>query len=367
MLNSKKSTAPEKSVGTSYENGFTILEVIIAMVVFLIVTGAAYGVLQIAQRSRTTVNQQVQLTKNLRLAINLIGRDTYNAGYNYPLKYTVALPDDRISALLFLPNDVGTQADSIPPIIAGNNANTNTFAVPNTATDNITFLFKDSSFNQIGSIGPPDKRISQPLNVSSLTLSGVINQATIAASSGTNAACNVNDIFVITGGSGSALGVVTAKSGTDKVLFAAGAGDVLKFNQDGAGSPIKLLTPSITMQRINMVSYFVTADGTLTRRDYANSSTVTAALPWVDNPLVYGVEDFQIQYVLADGTLSDNPSAGVDGIPGTADDDQTKLNLVRQIRFSVTAKAAETNAAGQPVRITMNSTFGTRNLGYDVN
>lgn len=362
----KNSHSPDRKIlkGHNRESGHTILELIIAMVVFLIITGAAYGMLLVAKRSRTTVNQQVQLTKNVRVALNLIGRDTYNAGFNYPLKYTVILPDSRISTLLTLPDDVGTSPDSIPPIIAGNNAITNTFAVPNTNTDHITFLFKDSTFNLIGDVGPPDKRVSQPLTVSDLSLAGGINQATILPISGTNAVCNVNDIFVITGGTGSALGVVTARVDNDKVQF--GSGDVLNFNQDGAASPMTLLTPSFSMQRITMVSYFVTSDGILTRRDYANSANATAAQPYVDNPLVYDVEDFQIQYVMADGTLSDNPSAGANGTAGDGDDDQTKLNSVRQIRFTITAKSNELNAAGQPFRITMTTSYGTRNLGYDV-
>ena len=339
------------------------------MIIFLIVTGAAYGVLLVAKRSRTTVSQQVQLTKNVRLALNLVGRDTYNAGFDYPIKYSVNLRDNKMQILLGLPVDTGTTDDPIPPVIAGNNINLNTFANPNTKTDQVTFLFKDSSFNLVGAVTPTDKRVSQPLTVSSLTPAGNINQATIASSSGTNAACSVNDIFVITGSTGSALGVVTAKTSTtvngvpvpDKVQFA--NGDVLGFNKNGTTSPIALLTPSFSMQRITLVTYFVTADGILTRRDYANSSTATTAQPFTDNPLVYGVEDFQIQYILNDGTISDDPSAGTNPNNG----DPTKLNLVRQIKFTVNAKSSELNEAGQPYRVTMTTTFSTRNLGYDVN
>ena len=368
MLNNSNSPGHKTLTSDKQAKGFTILELIIAMVVFLIVTGAAYSVMLVAQGGRTTVSQQVQLTKNVRLALNLIGRDTYNAGYNYPLKFSVNLPDNRISTLLALPNDMGSMPDTIPPVIAGNNTNPNTFAVPNTNTDQITFLFKDSTFNVIGDVGPPDKRTSTPLNVSGLSLSGGVSQATIDPSSGINTSCKVNDIFVITGGTGSSLGVVTSTPlapNTDKVLFA--SGDVLNFNQNGATSPIASLIPSVSMQRITVVTYFVAADGTLMRRNYGNSADVTVLKPYVDNPLVYGVENFQIQYVLDNGTLSDNPSAGPDLMPGTDDDDQTRLNLVRQIRFTITVKSSELNKTGQPVRVTMTSTFGTRNLGYNVN
>lgn len=347
------------------EKGFSLLELIIAMVTFLIVTGAIYGVLQAAQRSRTVVSQQVQSTKNLRLALNLIGRDTYNAGLDFPLTNTVNLPDDRLTALVGVPIDANAIADKILPIIPGNNITLNTFnTTANTRTDQVTFLFKDTTFNLVGVVGPPDKRVSQALTISSLAPSGGINQATILASSGTNAVCRVNDIFVLTGGNGSALGVVTSLVSTDKVQFASNSNDVLNFNENGNAAPIALLTGAVSMQKVRVITYFVTPDGILTRRDYANSTTATAAQNSVDNPLVYGVENFQIQYISDDGTISDNPGAGVDGIPGNADDDPTKLALVRQIRFTINVKTVELDSRGQPRQVTMTSTFATRNLGY---
>lgn len=363
MLNNSNSLNPK--IFNDGEKGFSLLELVIAMVTFLIVTGAIYGVLQAAQRTRTNISQQVQSTKNLRLALNLVGRDIYNAGLDFPLTNTVNLPDDRMTALIGVPNDVNAVADKILPIIPGNDITLNTFnTTANTRTDQVTFLFKDTTFNLIGVVGPPDKRVSQALSISSLAPSGGINQATILPSSGTNATCRVNDIFVFTGGNGSALGVVTALVSTDKVQFASNSSDVLGFNQDGAAAPIALLTGAVSMQRVRAITYFVTSDGILTRREYANSPTATAAQNSVDNPLVYGVQDFQIQYISDDGTISNNPGAGVDNIPGNADDDPAKLALVRQIRFTINAKTVELDFRGQPQQVAMTSTFATRNLGY---
>ncbi len=344
------------------ERGFSLLELIIAMIVFLIVTAAIYGVLQIAQRSRTLVNQQVQLNKNVRVALNMIGRDTYNAGFGYPLKNTVVLPDNKVSALLGIPNDFDNSRDTVPPIIAGNDITLNTFNnASNIKTDQVTFLFKDSSFNLTGTAG---SEVSLPLNINAATTSsGGIDE--IIPISGSNASCNKNDIFIITGNTGSALGVVTALSGTNIVQFS--NGDVLGFNQTGTSGPLRGITAPASMQRVRMVTYYVAADGTLTRREYANVTPVGANPPqnWVDEPIVYGVEDFQIKYVLDTGTVTDNPSAGANGIAGDADDVQANLAKVRQIRYTISVKGSELNPAGQPYRVNMTSTFSTRNLGYD--
>lgn len=346
------------------EQGFSLLELVIAMVIFVIVTSAIYGVLQLAQRNRLMVNQQVQSTKNVRFALSLIGRDTYNAGYGYPLNNTVVLPDNKISALLTIPNDYDTTRDTVPPIIAANNLNANTFnSTANTFTDQVTFLFKDSTFNLVGAAG---SEVSQPLNINAATTTGTgIDE--IVPISGSNASCRKNDIFLVTGNTGSALALATALSGTDKVQFS--NGDVLGFNQTGSTGTLRGITTPASMQRVKMVTYFVTTDGILTRREYANVPPVGTNPPqnWVDEPIVYNVENFQIKYIMDDGTLSDNPSAGVDGTPGTADDVQANLVKVRQIRFTVSVKTNELDHRNQPYRINMTSTFSTRNLGYDAN
>ena len=127
------------------------------------------------------------------------------------------------------------------------------------------------------------------------------------------------------------------------------------------------ITTPATMQRVRMVTYFVTANGILTRRAFANAPPTVPAVTSVDEPLVYGVENFQIQYILNDGTVTDNPSAGPDGISGTIDDIQGNLAAVRQVRFTINVRSTDLNNSGQYYRITQTATFSTRNLGYDAN
>lgn len=344
------------------ERGFSLLELMVSLVIFMIVTGSVWGVLRVAQQSRAVVNQQVQLAKNVRIGLNLLGRDTYNAGYGYPLRSTVVLPDNRISTLLGVPNDFDTSRDTIAPIIAGNNITINNHnTTPNTRTDQVTFLFKDTTFNLVGSGAAA---VSQPLSINSATTtSGGIDE--IVPISGSNSACSVNDLYLISGNAGSTLGVVTAKSGTNIVQFS--NGDVLGFNQTGASGPLRSITTPASMTRVKMVSYFVTSDGTLTRREFINVPVAVPAVAFNDEPLVYNVDNFQIQYVMDSGAIVDNPSAGPDGVAGTADDTPMNLAAVRQVRYTVSVRSLEMNSAGQPYRETMTSTFGTRNLGYEAN
>ena len=167
MRNTKTNTGPSRA--GSRNDGFSMIELLASMVIFMVVTGSIYGVLQVARQSRGAVSNEVQLTKSVRLGLNLVGRDTYNAGYGYPLLSTVVLRDNRISTLLGVPNDPDATRDTVPPIIAGNNTTLSTFSqTPNTRTDQVTFLFKDSTFNVVPGIG--GIMVSQPLNINARQL-----------------------------------------------------------------------------------------------------------------------------------------------------------------------------------------------------
>lgn len=342
------------------ESGFSLIELIVSIAIFLIVTGAVFSVASVARQSRGTVNKEVEMSKTVRVGMNLLGRDTHNAGYGYPLKSAVVLPDNKITLLLGIPNDFDTTRDTVPPIIAGNDITTNTFnTTPGVKTDQVTFLFKDPSFNLIGT--DPNK-IATPLSINAATTNGSgIDE--IVPLSGSNAACRVRDLYLVTGNTGSTLGVVTAKpASTNKIQFA--NGDPLGFNLSGTGGNIRGITIPASLTRVLMVTYFVTADGTLTRREYVNTPP-PATGAYVDEPLVYGVENFQIKYVMDDGRVLDNPAAGPDGIIGNADDAESLLEGVRQIRFTINVRSIDGVGTGQDHRETLTSIFSTRNLGYD--
>lgn len=351
----------KKSERSNDQEGFSLLELLTAMTIFVVVTGSVWGVLEVARGSRKVVSEQNQLVKNVRVSLNLVGRDTYNAGYGYPLKNTVFVPDNAISTLLGLPPDFDTNRDLVPPIISGNNIRPNTFnTTANTFTDQVTFLSKDVSFNPVP-LGDPNA-ISTPIGINAATTNGS-GVDEIIPLSGSNAACRVNDLYLVSGGNGSTLGVSTGLVGTDTVQFA--NADVLGFNVTGIAGSLRSITTPASMQRVSMVTYFVTTDGILTRREYINIPAVVPAVAFVDEPLIYNVENFQIRYVMDNGALSDNPSAGPDGIPGNADDTQANLAAIRQVRFTVSVRSVEQNATGQFYRETMTVTYSTRNLGYD--
>lgn len=342
------------SIELRQNKGFTLVELLVSMTIFLMVSATVYAVLNAGVIGRNTVNQQVPVNKNLRFSLNMLGRDSYNAGFGYPLRTAVVLPNNRVTNLFNLPVDWNTTRDTVPPILVGNNTRTNTLnPLPSARTDQITMLFKDDSFNQVGGV-------SEPLSINAATTVSGID--TIVPISGSNIQCRVNDLYLVIGNTGATLGVATGLSGSDKVQFA--NGDLLGLNLAGTTGPLRNITLPASMVRVTMVSYFVTPDGVLTKRTYGNTSP-SPSVAWVDEPLVYNVSDLQITYIMDSGVVQDNPHAGADQILGNADDQTADLSAIRQIVYTITVQSGEVGADNKPMKMTMSSTFSTRNLGYD--
>src|SRR5688500_6914830 len=67
------------------EGGFSMIELLVSIVIFLIVTGSMFGLMEITRIDRNRASRRSDTLKNARAAIHLIGRDALNAGLSYNL------------------------------------------------------------------------------------------------------------------------------------------------------------------------------------------------------------------------------------------------------------------------------------------
>ncbi len=334
--------------------GFSLVELLVSITIFLIASTAMYGLMDIANKSRTITSERSDLMKNVRTAMTIVGRDAFNAGYSYPSN-SVLLPDNRVSTLLNIPNDTDSTRDKLPPVVAGKNINANNLSGVN--TDQVTFVFQDPTFNRNAN------GLSESLPVNEPTLVSMLGLDEIVPLSGNASSIRVNDLLLVTGRTSTTVGVVTSIDGSS-VRFA--GTDILGFNTPTAGdNPMRNIQAPTSLRRINMVTYRVLPTGVLVRTEYGNDTAATLANPSHDEPLVYGVERMQVDYVLDGGQLTRNPIAGPDNIQGTADDIPSNQVKVRQVRFTMTVRGSTPDQQGHLFSITMTSTFDTRNLGYD--
>ena len=127
--------------------GFSLLELIVSIVIFTIITGAIFGLLQVGRIDRNRSSRRSDMLKNARTAIHLIGRDALNAGMGFHRRGAV-VPDNFISTRLGVTNDADTNRDFLTSIIVGNNLFTNNLNEDTTVrTDLLSFAYRDLTFN----------------------------------------------------------------------------------------------------------------------------------------------------------------------------------------------------------------------------
>ncbi len=344
----------------SPEAGFSLIEAIITVVIFLIIMAAIFGVLRAGNVMRNTVSDRSEIVENARTAINFLGREAVNAGLGYSRTGAV-VPDDLASDLFEIPKDPGKDRDLFPAVIAGNDIRNSSLSVSGQKNDVIVFISRDLQFN----------------NGNHVVITDFVANAGFAAPKlttplGACSACRKYDLYLIESAGGKQALAMATKTDNEKIEV--DVGDPLGLNRSpfilaeertilskclvGETSNCFSYSPQATAKRVFMTSYSVDADGTLIRTNYGNLSGGTAAQQIQKQPLAYGVQNFQVRYLMQDGTITDDPSNGYV--------DQMRLNEVVQVEINITIKS-ETNKEGvtSTQLINLDSTFSMRNLRYD--
>jgi prepilin-type N-terminal cleavage/methylation domain-containing protein len=350
------------------ESGFTLIELLISLVIFLIVTGAIYGLLQIGRLDRNRASRRSDAMKNARAALHLIGRDALNAGLGYT-RFGASVPDNFLGGNLGFGTDTNTERDKLTSVIPSNQV---TNAGLKAGTDMIGFVYRDIDF-----FGGDPIRLSNATaaNTTGNTVSVDTLQNISAGANPNKTVPAVNDLFFADGGGVRAIVMVTGIPTTNRISFA--PGDPLAINQALNGStaetvnllrkcvPSSITTncmtyPNPTLKRIFVVVYRIKADGTLVRVLFGNNRQGTAPAHQVqEQPIAYGIKDLQIRYTTFGGITSDDPS--VVGTNVQVD----RRNDIRQVTISLTAQEGIDEATGKPTYVTLDGTFSTRNLEYD--
>jgi len=363
------------------ESGFSLLEMIIAMVIFIIVTGSIYGLLSMGRVSKDRSSRRTDVLKNARAAIHLIGRDALNAGLGYH-QAGALVPDGFLSTTLSLPTDTDNTRDILTSIIAGDNIFPNNLQTGN--TDIIAFAYRDQGFNGGDSIGLDQSLPGSASTVVRLQLDANSDAICDPANCPTPPpppTMNRHDLVLVESDTTQVAVMVTNVIDNKNVDFA--TNDPLGINQarDGAGVDRSLLrrcnpaggisdnctTNISSLKRFFWVSYEVKPDGTLVRKTYGNNTGQAFDQQVQERPIAYNVRDLQFTYVLENGTVTNNPGSGPDGIAGTTDDTPNDFNLIRQVTVTIEVQSTENDEqTGQPISITLRGTFSTRNLEYDV-
>lgn len=349
-----------------FESGFTLIEVIVSMLIFLIVTASIYGLLSLGRVSRDRASQKTDVLKNARAALHLIGRDALNAGLGYH-QAGALIPDDFISDTLGVPADGDDKRDILTSVIAGNDIFSNNLQAEK--TDIIAFAYRDSTFNNGNALSLNGSLRGVDDNVARLNLRAGSNTSDV----------NPFDLMLVEADNTQLAVLATSIQDASNINFE--AGDSLSINQPWEGEPssrtlLRKCSPAIpdnctnnlsSLKRFFWVSYKVKEDGTLVRITYGNNRGQPFDEQLQERPLAYNVKNLQFTYVLTDGTVTENPAEGADGVAGTDDDKPENSNLIRQITVSIEVQSTENDKqTNKPILIKLSGTFSTRNLAYDI-
>lgn len=355
------------------QQGLTIIEMVISMSVFLIAVAAIFGVMRIATIQRNTTSNRTDQLRSARISVDFMRRDAINAGFGYH-RTGGNVPDNIPNRLFGIPADADSERDIMTSIVAGDNVTTNSLNPdPNAKMDIVAFFSRDPYFNPPAPSASPSPGSAAPVYTDDTPENGRLikylkakntdSTVYVETEDGEAKNCKVNDIYLLEASSGltQVLAMATAVTDNNKISFA--INDPLNLNQSATATGVnKSLLMSETgggiIKKVNIISYSVTNDGVLVRKRYGNQTGSTQV---EQRELVFGVSDFQVKYLMEDGTTVDNPSSNHSGTIN-----QQKMNNVVQIQINITIVPNFNGAqdvVGKPV--TIKEFISTKNLRYE--
>src|SRR6267378_4926030 len=318
------------------QNGFTLMELMVAMLVTLLVVGGGFLLFQSSEQTTGLTLQRSETQTEVRAALNQIERDLSQAGTGVPLG-GVAIPSAATGGA-----NPNFACDTNQCYLGAN--------VPFTQS----ILYKVTPGDAIGpNITEPTDAIKityvdPNLDWSAVSTTAITaNGSSLTMPAGTLPAVNdpavgisIGDVLLLQTSIGSAVGVATGVAGST-ISFGL---DPLNINQTGAPSGnIKAIAtpssnpttyPATKVSRIVMITYFIQPVVTPEGRDSRLMRQVGAHPPV---PVAEHIEDLQITYDIVDdstGALIANLPNAVSGNPPTA-----KPNQIRKINVNITGRS----------------------------
>ncbi len=333
------------------DGGFSLLELVVSMGVMGLIMGGVFAVMVNGVNANEAVKLTTGMNNNLRIAMDLIVRDTIQVGQGLPEGRVIAIPSGLGALPINRPGPIGTAytfdpaETTLPAVTAGVGLGPEINGMP---TDMITTLSADNAFDHVE---------LSALTGASMTISPAIENDDVPDVLGDN--IRVGDLIMLTKQSLSALKFVTSVTG-NRILFE--AGDPLNLNQVGtengtlaqyvAAAPLETarcppaprpcafqIVPSVAT-RIRMISYYLETpidnerDLRLIRRVNANPPTAVA----------FFIERFTLNYDLVDGVTNPvNVAMNEDdlGGDGACLPDPCSVNQIRKLNVVLTGRSAQ--------------------------
>jgi hypothetical protein len=349
---------------TTSEQGFTIVELMVASMITLTVIGLALTTFASAIRLNETATQVADSNQNLRAGTNLLVRDLLQAGRNIPTG-GVSIPSGPGATAIHRPSPPppGTQRDfdnltwqtSLSAITTGEAMGPE---INDNPTDLVTILMDDFLLGEL-TVFPYDTtepgtpaKLSQ--DGSSLDVGGNLTWITGDPQGGIPG-LKEGDLVLFVTPDGSALQSIT-KIESPTIYFE--PGDDFNLNQPSAtaGTIRNITGTKMSVRRALMYTYYVHLDSSDTPR------LMRALNMYPPQALAGVIEDLSLSFDLVDGV--DNPT-NVKTLPFTANLVTYSANQIRKANLRVGVRAEDKSARqADYVRNQLSTIIDLRNLAY---
>jgi len=343
------------------ERGFSLVELMVAMTLTLIVSGAIYGLLTAGNNAFRREPEMADRQQNIRIAMDLISRDTFNAGASLPPFSQVFTRDE---AAVGGPCTGGTGVNGCG--IAGMLGTTAQAARapgdggdPSLNTDVLEMVSVDERCPTqtvclpAPAVGAAGLFITRERVPACFGLPGLL-----LLTDNQPGAFQIQPAAAVAGAPTACTGGTAANNGNLSLGAALAPWNVAAVAAPAPGDPPS--TPVVFLYRGRVVRYRVARDATdydpnnalgvpsLWRSESGRYSAAggvsiepgAAGFPGAGSPwqlVARGIEDLQIEYMAGDGVWRNQPQVVVNNTPNS---------IVRQVRVTLSARAEVANVAG---------------------
>ncbi|MGE3188362.1 MAG: PilW family protein [Vicinamibacterales bacterium] len=337
------------------QRGFTLPELLVAMTLTLIVTGAALTALQDANRASEAGAVMTDVNQNLRVAMNIVIRDLLQTGQGIPTG-GIPIPTGEGSAAVVRPSPDGSDWEfdpawtTLPAVSPGPGIGQ---VINGVATDAVTLLYADPSIELNDDVNGNEVGVSVATDGSSITIDAGSPIDSVATG------VQEGDLIMITfSGRGSAVQEVTGVSG-QTIAFASTASSNLNQRDAPQGSILAYRNddatwPPATAARIFMISYYlvvptsgqITSPHFIRRVNYGDERVIAV-----------GVENMQLTWDLVDGVTN----------PTNVEEPQSpnSPNQIRKANLYMAARSLEEfSRTGQYLRSSLSTQVSLRSLAF---
>jgi prepilin-type N-terminal cleavage/methylation domain-containing protein len=339
------------------EKGFSLLEVLVAVAVMIVVTGAIFALMRDSVKSSKATLEMSDGQQSSRTGQEFINRDLMNTGDGLDSISDIQVPQGFVTNYLTLnpiinPSTAGiiklgliTADDNIPAntLVLGSAPLVTVRANP-VLTDRISILQMDRTFVPItlaaGAVNPLD--------------------GSVAVDPGDIDDFAVGEIYFISSAQGSVFATVTDRVGVGtanpSVVFA--GGDAFGLNSVGTGNLLDLITASAQLPtslcRMKIIHYYVNSNGLLMRRVFG-----TRNAGFVESVIAEHVVSLQFRYFINMRDANGNVIQPTSQL--TTPQEQVET---RQVEVTVTVETPHTLQNGQRQQITMTTSTSVRNMQF---